>query len=304
MNPIEMPRHVVLALLLACALPATARAAADEDTVAFAQKAASGGLMEVRLGELAGQNASSDLVRAFGKRMVMDHAKANQELAAEGEYPYCQDTGSTVVFIDVGQDVHVTGTDLEDAIDEGVRQGYKDAYLRASIVGDPVFERKNTGDNTPAFIHTRIVPGDQIRIQVDAKGGGSENKGRHAMLKPSDGIEGVESFVLRVVAEAGPDACPPGIIGVGVGGNFEFCAMLAKRSLMRKVGQPNPDPRIAELEADLFEKCNALGIGPQSLGGTQTVLAVHVETMATHIASLPVAVNIECHAHRTGTKVI
>jgi fumarate hydratase subunit alpha len=237
-------------------------------------------------------------------RQILDLLIRNQELAAEGEYPYCQDTGSTVVFIDLGQDVHVVGADLTDAIDEGVRQGYTDAYLRASIVGDPVFERKNTGDNTPAFVHTRIVPGDQIRIQVDAKGGGSENKGRHAMLKPSDGLEGVKAFVLHAVAEAGPDACPPGIIGVGVGGNFEYSAILAKRSLMRKVGQPNPDPRIAELEAELFEACNALGIGPQSLGGTQTVLAVHVEMMGTHIASLPVAVNIECHAHRTGTKVI
>jgi fumarate hydratase subunit alpha len=237
-------------------------------------------------------------------RQILDLVLRNAELAAEGEYPYCQDTGSTVVFIDVGQDVHIVGADLVDAIEEGVRTGYTDAYLRASIVGDPVFERRNTGDNTPAFIHTRIVPGDQVRIQVDAKGGGSENKGRHAMLKPSDGLEGVKSFVLRAVAEAGPDACPPGIIGVGVGGNFEYVAMLAKRALMRKVGQPNPDPKIAALEAELYQACNALGIGPQSLGGTQTVLAVHVEMMGTHIASLPVAVNIECHAHRTGTRVI
>lgn len=237
-------------------------------------------------------------------RQILDLLIRNQELAAEGEYPYCQDTGYTVVFIDIGQDVHIVGADLADAINEGVRTGYRDAYLRASIVGDPVFERRNTGDNTPAFIHTRIVPGDQIRIQVDAKGGGSENKGRHAMLKPSDGLEGVKEFVLRAVAEAGPDACPPGIIGVGIGGNFEYAAILAKRALMRKVGQPHPDPRVAELEAELLERCNALGIGPQSLGGTQTVLAVHVEMMATHIASLPVAVNIECHAHRTGTRVI
>jgi fumarate hydratase subunit alpha len=237
-------------------------------------------------------------------RQVLDLLIQNQELAAEGVYPYCQDTGSTVVFIDVGQDVHIVGADLADAIDEGVRRGYAEGYLRRSIVRDPVFERTNTGDNTPAFVHTRIVPGDQIRIQVDAKGGGSENKGRHAMLKPSDGLEGVTAFVLKAVAEAGPDACPPGIIGVGIGGNFEYAAILAKRALMRKVGRPNPDPRVAELEADLLERCNALGLGPQSLGGTQTVLAVHVETMPTHIASLPVAVNIECHAHRTGTVVI
>lgn len=237
-------------------------------------------------------------------RQILDLVLRNAELAAEGDYPYCQDTGSSVVFIDVGQDVHIVGADLIDAIEDGIRTGYSDAYLRKSIVVDPLFERKNTGDNTPAFVHTRIVPGDQIRIQVDAKGGGSENKGRHAMLKPSDGVEGVRRFVLKAVADAGPDACPPGIIGVGIGGNFEYAAILAKRALMRKVGLPNPDPRFAQLEAELFEQCNALGIGPQSLGGTQTVLAVHVETMGTHIASLPVAVNIECHAHRTGTRVI
>ncbi|HEU4527213.1 MAG TPA: fumarate hydratase [Actinomycetota bacterium] len=247
--------------------------------------------------------ARKDEESALG-RQILDLVLRNAKLAAEGEYPYCQDTGSTVVFIDVGQDVHIVGADLADAIDEGVRTGYTDAYLRKSIVDDPLFERKNTGDNTPAFVHTRIVPGDQIRIQVDAKGGGSENKGKHAMLKPSDGLEGVTRFVLQAVVDAGPDACPPGIIGVGIGGNFEYSAILAKRALMRKVGQPNPEPRIADLEADLFEKCNALGIGPQSLGGTQTVLAVHVEMMPTHIASLPVAVNIECHAHRTGTRVI
>jgi fumarate hydratase subunit alpha len=206
--------------------------------------------------------------------------------------------------MDLGQDVHVTGGDLAEAVNEGVRRGYKDAYLRGSIVRDPVFDRSNTGDNTPAFLHTRIVPGDQIRIQIDAKGGGSENKSRHKMLKPADGLEGVKDFVLQAVAEAGPDSCPPGILGVGIGGNFEWSAILAKRALMRKVGQPSEDPQIAELEAELLEKTNALGIGPQSLGGTQTMLAVHVETMATHIASLPVAINIECHAHRTGSRVI
>jgi fumarate hydratase subunit alpha len=208
------------------------------------------------------------------------------------------------VFIDLGQDVHIGGVDLADAVDEGVRLGYREGYLRGSVVRDPIFDRTNTMDNTPAFLHVRIVPGDQVRLQVDAKGGGSENKSRHAMLKPADGIEGVRDFVLRDVAEAGPDSCPPGIIGVGVGGNFEWSAILAKRALLRKVGLPNPDPRVAAFEAELFELCNALGLGPQSLGGTQTVLAVHLETMATHIASLPVAVNIECHAHRTGTKVI
>lgn len=237
-------------------------------------------------------------------RQILDLLIKNQDLAAEGEYPYCQDTGYTVAFLEIGQDVHITGSDLTDAINEGVRSGYKDAFLRGSIVADPVFDRMNTGDNTPAFIHTQIVPGDQVRIQIDAKGGGSENKSRHRMLKPSDGLDGVKDFVLQAIAEAGPDACPPGIIGVGIGGNFEWSAIIAKKALLRKVGQPNPDPQIAELEAELFEKANALGIGPQSLGGTQTVLAVAVETMATHIASLPVAVNLECHAHRTGTRVI
>jgi fumarate hydratase subunit alpha len=237
-------------------------------------------------------------------RRILDQLILNQDIAAEGEYPYCQDTGYTVVFIDLGQDVHVVGGDLYAAVNQGVREGYTDGYLRGSIVRDPLFDRKNTGDNTPAFVHTRIVPGDQIRIQVDAKGAGSENMGRHAMLKPADGLDGVKHFVLKAVAESGPNACPPGIIGVGVGGNFEMCAVMAKRALMRKVGLPNPDPQIAELEAELYEKCNALGLGPEALGGTQTVLAVHVETMPTHIASLPVAVNIECHAHRTGVRTI
>ena len=237
-------------------------------------------------------------------RKILDQLLMNQDIAAEGEYPYCQDTGYTVVFIDLGQDVHVVGGDLYVAIDRGVAGGYTDGYLRGSIVRDPLFDRRNTGDNTPAFVHTRIVPGDEIRIQVDAKGAGSENMGRLGMLRPSDGLDGVKRFVLQAVAESGPNACPPGIIGVGVGGNFEMSAVLAKRALMRKVGQPSEDPRLAELEAELFEQCNALGLGPEALGGTQTVLAVHVETMPTHIASLPVAVNIECHAHRTGTRVI
>jgi fumarate hydratase subunit alpha len=237
-------------------------------------------------------------------RQILDQLLANQDVAAEGEFPYCQDTGYTVVFLDLGQDVHVEGGDLYAAIDRGVADGYRDGYLRGSIVRDPVFDRRNTGDNTPAFVHTRIVPGDQVRVQVDAKGAGSENMGRHAMLKPADGLDGVKRFVLQAVADSGPNACPPGIIGVGIGGNFEMCAVAAKRALMRKVGQPHEDPKVAELEADLFEKCNALGLGPQALGGTQTVLAVHVETLPTHIASLPVAVNIECHAHRTGTRVL
>ena len=237
-------------------------------------------------------------------RQILDQLLANQEIASEGEFPYCQDTGYTVVFVELGQDVHVVGGDLYAAIERGVADGYADGYLRGSIVRDPLFDRRNTGDNTPAFIHTSIVPGDEVRIHVDAKGAGSENMGKHAMLKPSDGLEGVKDFVLRAVAVAGPNACPPGIVGVGIGGNFEMSAVLAKRSLIRKVGRPNPDPQIAKLESELYEMCNALGLGPEALGGTQTVLAVHVETMATHIASLPVAVNMECHAHRAGSRVI
>jgi len=237
-------------------------------------------------------------------RQILDQLLLNQDIAAEGEYPYCQDTGYTVVFLELGQDVHVTGGDLYDAIDAGVASGYQDGYLRGSIVRDPLFDRKNTGNNTPAFVHTKLVPGSEIRIQIDAKGAGSENMGKHAMLKPADGLEGVKTFVLKAVAESGPNACPPGIIGVGVGGNFEMSAVLAKKALMRKVGQPSEDSELAELEAELYEKCNALGLGPEALGGTQTVLAVHVESLPTHIASLPVAVNIECHAHRTGERVI
>ena len=262
----------------------------------------------------ANYSLEPDMLRAFAGalekerspagRQVLQILQQNAELARTRQIPYCQDTGFVVCFLELGQDVHVTGGGLYDAINEGVRQGYGDGYLRGSIVRDPLFDRRNTGDNTPAFIHTRIVPGDQVRIQVDAKGAGSENMGKHAMLKPADGLEGAKEFVLQAVAESGPNACPPGIIGVGIGGNFEMSAVIAKRALMRKVGQPNPDPQIAELEAELYEKCNALGLGPEALGGTQTVLAVHVETMPTHIASLPVAVNIECHAHRTGSKVI
>ena len=237
-------------------------------------------------------------------REVLDQLVENADLAAEGEYPYCQDTGSTVVFVDVGQDVHLVGGALTDAINEGVRQGYRDGYLRASIVRDPLFDRSNTGDNTPAFIHTRVVLGDEVRIVVDAKGGGSENMSRHTMLRPADGIAGVKQFVMETIEKAGASACPPGIAGVGVGGNFELSAELAKRALMRPVGTPNADAEIATFEAELLDAAQALGLGPQAMGGTVTLLAVHVETAPTHIASLPVAVNMECHAHRTRTVVL
>jgi fumarate hydratase subunit alpha len=236
-------------------------------------------------------------------RQVLDLLIRNQELAAEGEYPYCQDTGYTVIFLDLGQDVHVTGTDLYDAVNEGVRQGYGDGYLRGSIVRDPLFDRRNTGDNTPAFIHTRVVPGDQVRIQVDAKGAGSENMGKHAMLKPADGLEGPRSSSCRPWPTPARTPAPRDHRRRhrwelrDVGRHRQAGADAQGRSAQ-------PGPQIAELEAELYEKCNALGLGPEALGGTQTVLAVHVETMPTHIASLPVAVNIECHAHRTGSRVI
>lgn len=223
----------------------------------------------------------------------------NAALAAEGNLPYCQDTGYTVVFVDVGQDVHLVGGALTEAIDEGVRRGYAEGFLRASIVRDPLFDRTNTGDNTPAFVHTRIVPGDKVSITVDAKGGGSENMGKHSMLRPADGPEGVKRFVLDAIEASGANACPPGIAGVGIGGNFEISAELAKRALMRPVGEPNPDPAIAVFEREIMEAAQDIGMGPQAMGGTVCVLAVHVETFPTHIASLPVAVNMECHAHRT-----
>lgn len=237
-------------------------------------------------------------------REVLDQLVENAELAAQGEFPYCQDTGSAVVFVDVGQDVHLVGGALDDAVNEGVRRGYTEGYLRASIVHDPLFDRTNTGDNTPAFIHTRIVPGDRVEIVVDAKGGGSENMSRAAMLRPADGLDGVRRFVLETIEGAGASGCPPGIAGVGVGGNFEISAQLAKRALMRPVGEPHPDPEIAGFEQELAEAAQGLGLGPQAMGGTVTVLGVHVETAPTHIASLPVAVNMECHAHRTKKTVL
>lgn len=251
-----------------------------------------------------------DMLAALGKardteespagRAALDVILENAEIAAQGEFPYCQDTGYTVVFLDIGQDAHLVGGDLMQAVDAGIRKGYKDGYLRMSIVRDPLFGRENTGDNTPGMVHVRIVPGDRVRIQVDAKGGGSENKSRHKMLVPADGKQGVKDYVIETVQLMGPDACPPGIIGVGVGGNFEVSAELAKRALLRHpVGAASPDPAVAEFEQELLEDVNALGLGPQSLGGRITALAVHVETFPTHIASLPVAVNTECHAHRT-----
>lgn len=228
---------------------------------------------------------------------VLNQLKENAAIALDEKMPLCQDTGFAVVFIDVGQEVELTGGSLVDAINEGVRQGYRDGYLRKSIVSDPI-RRKNTGDNTPAVIHTRIVGGEHVHITVAPKGGGSENMSGVAMLKPADGIEGVKKFILEKIGQAGPNPCPPLIIGVGIGGTFEIAAEIAKRSLLRPIGKRNPDPFYADLETELLDKINRLGIGPMGLGGDTTCLDVHVETYPCHIASLPVAINVQCHSAR------
>ncbi|WP_457568061.1 fumarate hydratase [Desulfurobacterium sp.] len=231
-------------------------------------------------------------------RNVFEILKENAAIASEKKIPYCQDTGFAVFFVEIGQDVRIVGGDINEAIKEGVSLGYTEGFLRKSIVSDPLFDRKNTGDNTPPIIHYSIVPGDRLKIKMAAKGGGSENMSRLAMLKPADGVEGVKKFVLETVSEAGPNPCPPIIVGVGVGGTFEKVAYLAKKSLMRPIGDRNPDPRYAALEEELLEKINKLGIGPAGFGGTVTALDVKIEWYPCHIASLPVAVNIQCHASR------
>jgi fumarate hydratase subunit alpha len=229
-----------------------------------------------------------------GKEVLRELIR-NAEIAKEQQIPICQDTGLGVTFIEVGQDVHITGN-LNEAITKGVRQAYKKGYLRKSCC-DP-FTRLNTGDNTPPILHTKIVPGDRIRITVLPKGGGSENYGEVRMLVPSQGKEGIKAFVLDMVRKGGPNPCPPLIVGVGIGGNFETSALLSKEALMIPIGERNPDPPIAAFELELLEEINRSGIGPQGYGGSVTALDVHVKTMACHIASLPVAVNMQCHAHR------
>ena len=231
-------------------------------------------------------------------REVLDQLLENADVAREEEMPLCQDTGLTVVFLEVGQDAHIVGGDLYEAIQEGVKRGYEEGYLRKSVVEKPFSARINTRDNTPAVIHTQIVPGDKLKITVVPKGGGSENMSALAMLKPADGRQGVVDFVVETVKKAGANPCPPTIVGVGVGGTVEKTMWLAKHSLLREVGQPSPDPEVAELERDILERVNKLGVGPQGLGGSMTSLAVHVETHPCHIASLPVAVNIQCHSAR------
>ena len=231
-------------------------------------------------------------------RDILGQLMQNADIAADETVPICQDTGLAVVFADVGQDVHIIGGDFAEAVNEGVRRGYVDGYLRKSSVAEPLFERKNTGDNTPAVLHVRLVPGDGLRLRLAPKGAGSENKSVVKMLVPADGIEGVRKVVLDAVLAAGPNSCPPMVVGVGLGGTMEVAALCAKRAAARDLESRNPDPRYAAFEDELLELINRTGIGPQGLGGETTALKVHVEWAPTHIASLPVAVNINCHAAR------
>ena len=266
-----------------------------------------------RLSIEANYHLGEDVIQALHKaleieespvgRSIIERIIENARIADQGEYPYCQDTGFAVVYVELGQDVKLVGGDLYEAINEGVRKGYMEGYLRKSIVRDPL-RRVNTGDNTPAVIWTDVVPGDKVRITVAAKGGGSENMSEVRMLKPADGTEGVKDFVVDRVERSGGNPCPPIVVGVGIGGTFEKCAWLAKKAALRKIGERNPDPFYAEMEEELLERINKLGIGPQGLGGRVTALDVHIEAYPCHIASLPVAVNIQCHADRHKSVVI
>ena len=250
---------------------------------------------------------SEDMKKAFNRateneksplgKQILSQLKENLDIAGSDMIPICQDTGMAVVFINIGQDVHLTGGDITQAINEGVRQGYIDGYLRKSVVKDPI-ERENTKDNTPAVIHFGIIPGEDIEITVAPKGFGSENMSRVFMLKPADGIEGVKNAILTAVKDAGPNACPPMVVGVGIGGTFEKCAIMAKKALTRNLDKQSDIEYVRNLESEMLEKINKLGIGPGGLGGTQTALAVNIETYPTHIAGLPVAVNICCHVNR------
>ena len=256
---------------------------------------------------------SEDMEAAFTKaveeegsplgKLVMDQLQENLHLARTEQIPICQDTGMAVVFLRLGLEVHLTGGALKTAVDEGVRRGYDRGYLRKSVVGDPI-ERVNTGDNTPAVLHCEIVPGDRVEITVAPKGFGSENMSRIYMLKPADGLEGVKNAILSAVEEAGPNACPPMVVGVGIGGTFEKCALMAKHALTRDLREESPIPYVRALEREMLEKINALGIGPGGLGGTTTAMAVNIETYPTHIAGLPVAVNICCHVNRHAHRVL
>ena len=255
----------------------------------------------------ANYSLSSDMVKAMRKaeekeesvlgKQILAQLQDNLEIAASDMIPICQDTGMAVVFLEVGQDVHFEGGSFEDAVNEGVRRGYTEGFLRKSVVGDPIL-RENTKDNTPAVIHTRIVEGDRVKITVAPKGFGSENMSRVFMLKPAEGLEGLKNAILTAVKDAGPNACPPLVVGVGIGGTFEKCALMAKKALTREVGKHSDIPYVRKLEEEMLEKINCLGIGPGGLGGTVTALAVNVNTYPTHIAGLPVAVNICCHVNR------
>ena len=246
----------------------------------------------------AGETEESPVGRA-----ILGDLAENFTFAAQRGLPICQDTGMAVVFLELGQEAHITGGLLEDAVNEGVRRGYDKGYLRKSVVRDPV-RRGNTGDNTPAMLYTEIVPGEQIKVTVGPKGFGSENMSAIRMFKPSAGIEGIKDFILETVEDAGPNPCPPMVVGVGIGGTFDKCALLAKKALMRSTEERNPDPYYAALEEEMLEKINQLGIGPQGFGGRTTALALNIETMPTHIAGMPCAVNINCHVTRHKTEVI
>ncbi|MGN0326860.1 MAG: fumarate hydratase [Lachnospiraceae bacterium] len=248
------------------------------------------------------ENATQSEESPLGKQ-VLNQLEENLSIAGSDMIPICQDTGMAVLFVELGQEVHIEGAWLEDAINEGVRRGYVDGYLRKSVVRCPI-ERENTKDNTPAVIHYEIVPGDQLRITLAPKGFGSENMSRIFMLKPADGVEGIKNAILTAVKDAGPNACPPMVVGVGIGGTFEKCALLAKRALTRPVDQRSEIPYIKEMEEELLKKINASGIGPGGLGGSTTALAVNINTYPTHIAGLPVAVNICCHVNRHSVRVL
>jgi fumarate hydratase subunit alpha len=260
----------------------------------------------------ANTDLGEDVLQAFDRAIekeesplgieILKELKENARIAKEEKVPICQDTGFAVIFLEIGQDVHLVGGDLREAIFEGVRQGYRDGYLRKSICHP--FTRANTGDNTPAILHTDIVPGEKVKMTVAPKGGGSENMSRVVMLTPSDGVEGIRRFVVQRVKESGSNPCPPTIVGVGIGGTFEETALLAKKSLLRPLGSKNPDPELGRLEAEILDEINRLGIGPQGLGGRTTSLAVHILMMPCHIASFPLAVNIQCHAQRHKEAVI
>jgi fumarate hydratase subunit alpha len=255
----------------------------------------------------ANWNLEPDMLRAFDRARATERSPAGQQvlqilqdnarMAASKRIPYCQDTGFVVCFVELGQDVHVTGGALYDAINEGVRQGYTEGYLRASIVRSP-FDRVNTGDNTPAVIHVDVVPGATLKIMIMAKGGGCENRSKYRMLTPAEGLPGVKDFIIECVRTAGPDACPPLVLGVGVGGTFEKAALLSKKALFRELGSRHADPAVDALEHELLDRANRLGIGPQGYGGDTTAFGIHILTYPCHITSLPVAVTIECHAHR------